>query len=90
MAEFVRPAGPALDAESNQFGLGRAGSDGPLDAFDGMLGQQLQDADVLPGAGSGAEALFECLPQLGERQRQLPVAIARMLRPSRWARRIRP
>lgn len=72
---MVTPPGRALDAESDQFGLGRAGSDGSLDTFDGMLGQQLQDADVLLGAGPGAEALFECLLQLGERRRQLPVAI---------------
>lgn len=40
-----------------------------------MLGQQLQDGDVLPRAGVRAMPLFHTLPQMREVGRQLPVSI---------------
>lgn len=49
--------------------------DGTLDTRHGMLGQELQDADVLAGTGRGAVAPLEVAAQLAEHGRQLPVAI---------------
>jgi hypothetical protein len=49
--------------------------DGALHALDGMLGQQLQDADVLPRAGRGTMLFFQGLPQVAEHRRQLPVLV---------------
>lgn len=40
-----------------------------------MATEQLQDADVLPGVRSLAEAAFEVAAKLGERRRKLPVAV---------------
>ena len=43
--------------------------DGPPHAFDGMLRQQLQDANELAGAGMGPLTLLQLLPQFGENRR---------------------
>ena len=42
-----------------------------------MVGQQLEDADILPSAGAQAEPLFEVAAQLGEGRRQVPIAVDR-------------
>ena len=47
------------------------------DPLDGMVGQQLEDADILPGAGAETEPLFEVAVQVGERWRQVPIAVDR-------------
>ena len=47
------------------------------DPLDGMVGQQLEDADILPGAGAETEPLFEVAAQVGERWRQVPIAVDR-------------
>jgi hypothetical protein len=49
--------------------------DGALHARHGMFGQELQNADELPGAGRGTVLSFQTGSQLGEHRRQLPVAI---------------
>ena len=41
------------------------------------MGEQLQDANEVSHPGPRAEPLFEFGPQLGERGRQLPVAVHR-------------
>jgi hypothetical protein len=52
-----------------------AHDDRSLDARHRMLGQQLQDADVLPRAGSKATPLFQVGAQFREHRRQVPVLV---------------
>jgi hypothetical protein len=56
-------------------GAAVAQEDRSLDARHRMLGQELQDADVLPRAGRGAAPLFQIGTQLREHRRQLPVLV---------------
>ncbi len=44
-----------------------------------MLGEQLQHADVLAGAGTLSEPGFEVAAEIGERCRELPVAVDRSM-----------
>lgn len=68
-----------LAATGNSLGrddaVATAGLDRLLNPSQRMLGQQLQHADELPGAGQRAVACFKTLAQLGKRRRQTPVAI---------------
>jgi hypothetical protein len=52
-----------------------AGVDGLLHARDGMLGQKLQDANVLTRPRQGAVLLLQSLAQRGEHRRQLPLFV---------------
>jgi hypothetical protein len=49
--------------------------DGPLHALDGVLGQELQDADVLPRPRRGAVLPLQVRAQLGENTRQIPMPV---------------
>jgi hypothetical protein len=48
---------------------------GPLHARDGMLDEQLQNADVLPRTGVRAVTLFQTFAQVRKVRRQLPLPI---------------
>jgi len=49
--------------------------DGPLHALDGVLGQELQDADVLPCPRADAVLSLQVGTQLAEYARQIPVTV---------------
>ena len=49
--------------------------DGLLHALDRMLGQELQHADEMAGAGAGAMLVLQGATQFAEHRRQLPVAV---------------
>jgi hypothetical protein len=46
-----------------------------LHALHGMLGQQLQDADVLPRSRRGTVTFLHGLPKLGELRGHLPIPV---------------
>jgi hypothetical protein len=48
-----------------------------FDTLDGVMREQLQDADVLTGAGAWSKAGFQVAAEVGERCRQLPVTVDR-------------
>lgn len=52
-----------------------AADDGLLHSLDGMIRQELQNADVVAGARARAMLLFQGAAQLGKHRRQLPVAV---------------
>lgn len=56
-------------------GAAVAHDDRTLDTRHRMLGQKLQDANVLPRAGGEATPLFQVGTQLREHRRQLPVLV---------------
>lgn len=70
-----------FDGRGNGDGVGAVtrltGPDAAFDTLDGMMREQLQYTDVLTGAGTWSEAGFEVAAEVGERRRQLPVAVDR-------------
>ena len=46
-----------------------------FDTLDGVMREQLQDADVLTGAGAWSETSFQVAAEVSEHRRQLPVAV---------------
>jgi hypothetical protein len=48
-----------------------------FDTLDGVMREQLQDTDVLTGAGARSEAGFQVAAEVRECRRQLPVTIDR-------------
>jgi hypothetical protein len=52
-------SGGGGDGRGVEFPAREAAGDDGLDAPDGVVGQQLQDADVVPGADARAEPPFE-------------------------------
>ena len=69
----------SLTAPGNAFGgndaVAAAGGDRLLNPHERVLGQELQHADVMPGARQPPVARFKTLAQLGKRRRQAPVAV---------------
>ncbi len=59
------------------------GRDDGLETLDGVVREQLQHADVVPRADARPEPRDEGHPQLGERGRELPVAVHRRVIQSR-------
>jgi hypothetical protein len=49
--------------------------DAVFDTLDGVMREQLQDTDVLTGAGAWSEASFQVVAEVSEHRRQLPVAV---------------
>ena len=54
-----------------------AGEDGAFDQVHRVLAEQLQHADELSGSSLWSEPAFEVAAEVGERGRELPVAVDR-------------
>jgi hypothetical protein len=53
------------------------GADAAFDMLDGVIREQLQDADVLTAAAAWSETGFQVAAEVRECRRQLPVAVER-------------
>jgi hypothetical protein len=77
----VTAARQLLDGRSDGDGVGAAArlteADAAFDPLDGMMREQVQDADVLTGAAAWSEAGFQVAAEVSERNRQFPVAVDR-------------
>ena len=81
--------GQTLSGLNNQIGVQRDFPPAPfyrlLYPSDRMLGQQLQDPDVLTSPGGGAISSLEIFSQRGKIRWQFPVAKHRRMIQRRWA-----
>jgi hypothetical protein len=73
----MRAPGGGGDGGGVEFATHEATRDDGREPLDGMVGEELQHADVVPRADARTESPDECRTQLGERGGQLPVAVHR-------------
>lgn len=78
--------GSGRDRGDRGIAAGQAEPNGLLDDLQREAGEELQDADVVAGTGAEAMMIFEMSAKLGERGRQLPVAVDRGMVQRRWLR----
>jgi hypothetical protein len=72
------------DGGSVRGSAGTARLDAAFDTLDGVMGEQLQHANVLAGAGAGSEPGFEFAAEIRERCWELPVAVDRGMVERGW------